>query len=93
MSDVRPFAFSDRPRLRGVGVSRVSRFPCIEFPRMLRVSDSAASAGRLAIVVAHGVAFPLTIQGRHAERMISELNGWPACALVNASPALATAGA
>ena len=29
------------------GAGRVSRFPCIEFPRMLRVSDSAASAGGL----------------------------------------------
>ena len=27
-------------------------------------------------------------QGRHAERMISEFNGWPVCALVNASPVM-----
>jgi hypothetical protein len=38
--------------------------------------------------VAHDVAFPLSEQGRHAEKMISELNGWPVCALVNASPAV-----
>ena len=43
---------------------------------------------RLAIGVAHDVAFPLSEQGRHAEEMISELNGWPACAPVNASPAV-----
>jgi len=43
---------------------------------------------RLAKIVAHGVAFPLSEQGRHAEKMISELNGWPTCALVNASPAM-----
>ena len=50
MSDVRRQTFSDRPPLpttlrvvRGVGVSRVSRFSRMEFPRMLRVSDSAAS--------------------------------------------------
>ena len=42
-SAVRLKAFSDRPPPCGVGVSRVSRFPCIEFPHMLRVSDSAAS--------------------------------------------------
>ncbi len=43
---------------------------------------------RLAIGVVHDVAFPLSEQGRHAERLISELNGWPACAPVNASPAM-----
>src|SRR5208337_4688156 len=43
---------------------------------------------RLAIGVAHDVAFPLSEQGRHSGKMISELNGWPACALVNASPAM-----
>jgi hypothetical protein len=43
---------------------------------------------RLAIIVAHDVAFPLSEQGRHAEKMISELNGWPTCAPVNASPAM-----
>ena len=43
---------------------------------------------RLALGVAHGVAFPLSGQGWHAEVMISELNGWPACALVNASPVM-----
>ena len=40
------------------------------------------------IGVAHGMAFPLSGQGRRAEVVISELNGWPACALVNASPAM-----
>jgi hypothetical protein len=30
----------------------------------------------------------LTPQGRHTKEVISELNGWPACALVNASPAM-----
>ena len=44
--------------------------------------------GRLAMGVAHDVAFPLSEQGRHAGKMISELNGWPACAPVNASPAM-----
>ncbi len=43
---------------------------------------------RLAIVVAPKFAFPLSGQGRHAEGLISELNGWPACAPANASPAM-----
>ena len=36
--------------------------------------------------VAPGVAFPLSGLGRHTGLVISELNGWPACAPVNASP-------
>ena len=36
-------------------------------------------------VTAH-VAFPSQVRGRHAGELISELNGWPACAPVNASP-------
>ena len=47
MSGVRQYAFPDRPASCDEGVSRVSRFPCIEFPRMRRVSDSAASMGGL----------------------------------------------
>lgn len=43
MSVVRQKAFSDRPAPCDAGVSRVSRFPCREFPRMRRVLDSAAS--------------------------------------------------
>ena len=55
---------------------------------MRRVFDSAASMDGLRLSVAHDVAFPLSEQGRHAEGLISELNGWPACAPVNASPAM-----
>ena len=55
------------PAVTGEGVSRVSRFPCKEFPRMLRVSDSAASVSGLRLSVAHGVAFPL-IRTRSARR-------------------------
>ena len=37
-------AFSDRPAgLLPMGVRRVSRFPCKEFPRMRRVFDCAGS--------------------------------------------------
>ena len=59
VSDVWPWAFSDRPRLySGEGVSRVSRFPCIEFPRMRRVSDSAASTGDLRLASLMVLPFP-----------------------------------
>ena len=54
---------------------------------MLRVSRLRGVVGRLAFIVAPHVAFPLSEQGRHAKVVISELNGWPACAPVNASPA------
>ena len=33
------------------------------------------------MIVVHDVAFPLSEQGRHAEGLISELNGRPACAV------------
>src|SRR5262249_25479763 len=33
------------------------------------------------------VAFPISRQGRHTEVVISELNTWPVCTPVNASPA------
>ena len=43
--------------------------------------------GQLALFAAVHVAFPLSGQGRHAEVVISELHGWPACTLSFASPA------
>ena len=52
-------AFSDRPPPNGEGVSRVSRFPCNEFPRMRRVFDSAASKGGLRL------ASPLMLPSPH----------------------------
>ncbi len=50
MSDVRHIAFSNRPSPDGEGISRVSRFPRKEFPRMHRVFDSAASMSGLRLV-------------------------------------------
>ena len=47
VSGVRQDAFPDRPAPGRVGVSRVSRFPCMEFSRVRRVFDSAASRGGL----------------------------------------------
>jgi hypothetical protein len=85
MSGVRRKAFPDRPTEDG-------SFQGLPVP-MHRVSTHAqglrlrSGLGRLAIIDAHDVAFPLKGQGRPAgENMISELNGWPVCALVNASP-------
>ena len=89
MSAVRPLAFSDRLPPCGGGVSRV--LPVSVHGVFHACSGSPDSRGvheRLAMGVAHNVAFPLSEQGRHAEEMISELNGWPACAPVNASPAM-----
>src|SRR5262245_21051761 len=43
--------------------------------------------GPLAPTAALHVAFPISRQGRHTEVVISELNTWPVCTPVNASPA------
>ena len=43
---------------------------------------------RLAIFGASDVAFPLSVQGRHAKVRISELNGWPASPLTDATPTM-----
>jgi hypothetical protein len=43
--------------------------------------------GPLALFAALHVAFPLSGQGRHAVVVISELDTWPVCSSVNASPA------
>src|SRR5262249_44166374 len=78
--------FPDRPAPTGTGVPEVSRFSGKELPRMLRVSDSAASGDGSPSAV-RGVAFPLSGRARHAGVVISELDGWPAGPPVNASPA------
>jgi len=68
-------------------VRGISRFSCIECPRMLRVSDSAGPMGDSLSNAAHCVAFPAVRRGRHPGEVISELNGWPALPPVNASRA------
>ena len=89
MSVVRHDAFSDRPPpSSGAGVSRVSRFPCKEFPRMRRVFDSAASMGGLRWSSLMMLPSPCQNKVGTPNELISELNGWPACAPVNASPAM-----
>jgi len=55
---------------------------------MHRVSDSAGPDNDwLNNAVARG-AFPLVVLGRRPGRVISELNGWPALPLSNASRAI-----
>src|SRR5262249_47055642 len=87
LPDVRPVAFSGRPvapsATGGVGISR---FPCKEFPRMRRVFDCAGSVIGLPVA-------PITVGPSASDNgvgtpdwMISQLDGWPACAPVNASP-------
>ncbi len=68
-------------------VRGISRFSCIELPRMLRVSDSAGPVGDSLHNTAHSVAFPTVQRGRHPGKVISELNGWPTLSPVNASRA------
>jgi len=58
-------------------VHGISRFSCIECPRMLRVSDSAGPVNDSLNNAAHCVAFPAVQRGRHPGGVISELNGWP----------------
>ncbi len=49
-------------------VHGISRFSCIERPRMHRVSDSVGPLGDSLYNAAHRVAFPIVRQGRHPKR-------------------------
>ena len=68
-------------------VRGISRFSCIECPRMLRVYDSAGPISDSLNNATYRIAFPIALQGRHPGAVISELNGWPALPPVNASRA------
>jgi len=68
-------------------VRGISRFSCIECPRMLRVYDSVGPISDSLNNATHRIAFPIVQQGRHPRAVISELNGWPALPPVNASRA------
>ena len=63
-------------------VHGISRFSCIECPRMLRVSDSARPVSVSLYNDIHRVAFPIVGQSRHPGKVISELNGWPTLPLL-----------
>ncbi|MBL7222092.1 MAG: hypothetical protein ISS69_18430 [Phycisphaerae bacterium] len=54
---------------------------------MHRFSDSAASIDASPISGIDDIAFSMSEQDRHAEVMISELDGWPAFPLTDATPA------
>jgi hypothetical protein len=70
------------------GTAELSRFSNIECPRMHRVSGSTGPGNDwLNSAGAHG-AFPIVGRGRLPGRVISELNGWPALPLSNASRAI-----
>jgi hypothetical protein len=61
------------------GVSEVSRFSRMEFPRMLRVSDSAALSDDSRCTPSHILPSPSPYRIGTPDEVISELNGWPAC--------------
>ncbi len=68
-------------------VRGISRFSCIECPRMRGVSDSAGPVHDSLTNALHCVAFPIVQRGRHPGGVISELNTRPALPPVNASRA------
>ncbi len=72
---------------RPVETHRISRFSRLGCLRMHRVFDSAASADISPNNGVDDVAFSRSGQDRHTEVMISELNGWPAFPLADATPA------
>ena len=93
MPDVRPGAFSGRsapPSAWGAfdvaEAFGVSRFPCREFPRMRRVSDSVAFRDGSRVTSSRMWPSPSPYRVGTPGEVISELDGWPACAPVNASP-------
>jgi hypothetical protein len=88
-SGLQPQAFPDRPPgHQAEGATGISRFSCIEFPRMHRVFDSVGPDPRSRL--ARRPVWPsrsIKTVGAPKSSVISELNGWPARTPVNASPA------
>ena len=81
-------AYSRRPSPPPAeGVLGVSRFSRMECSRMLRVCDSAAWSAGSRFASAFLWPSPSGDEVGTPIKVISELNGWPACAPVNASPA------
>jgi hypothetical protein len=79
---------TDPMQTYALDTAELSRFSNIECPRMHRFSDSAGPGNDwLVNAVAHG-AFPFVVRGRRPGQVISELNGWPAFPLSNASRAI-----
>src|SRR5271157_4725155 len=85
--DVRQLAFSGRPALPSwTGTFGISRFPCKEFPHMLRVSDCAGPSYDLRLAPWSVLPSASVNSVRAPKKLISQLNGWPVCTPVNASP-------
>ena len=61
-------------------------FPCKEFPRMRRVFDCAGPEPELAVMLCPVLPSASENSIGVPDCGISQLNGWPACAPVNASP-------
>lgn len=65
--------------------SEISRFPLMELMHMPQVSDSGEPNEHSLSAPTH-IAFPLALQGRHSQTVISELNTAPMHTPANASP-------
>src|SRR5215469_2246131 len=86
MPGVRLVAFSGRPDTPPVaGGAGISRFPCEEFPRMLRVSDCAGPEAGSPVPPVPVWPSPSLNRVGTPDCLISQLDGWPACAPINAS--------
>jgi hypothetical protein len=86
MSGVRSQTFPDRPRTWGT--PGISRFSCLELPRMHRVFDSVGPGRRSRLARRPvGPSQHLSAVGAPGHSEIPELNGWPARTPVHASPA------
>ncbi len=82
--DVRQSAFSGRPALPSwTGTFGISRFPCKEFPHMLRVLDCAGSAHDSRLAPCAILPSALVNAVGTPKELISQLNGWPVCTPVN----------
>ena len=86
IAGMRSLTFPARTRVSSLAEHGISRFSRMEFPHMLRVSDCAGS-GRNSPLTSRPVlpSAPKDSVGT-PEYLISQLNTWPACAPVNASP-------
>src|SRR5262249_39519607 len=85
MPDVRSATFSGRSTTPGADARGISRFPCKEFPRMRRFSDCAGFADGLPVTPLAILPSAWVNSVGTPETVITQLDGWPACAPVNAS--------
>ncbi len=87
MPDVWHCAFSGRPASPSwAGTSGISRFPCKQFLHMLRVFDCAGPSHGSRLAPCSVLPSASDNSVGVLKRLISQLNGWPVCTPVNASP-------